>query len=314
MMENKDMIVNCSFYDNKYSCGHETIHNCIANMSPIPVTAAEVYFLANVIRFEMFDNDISVGYNGLNTIFQGIKTNITRAVRLKYVDDEECALEDIKENLMKNRLIILYLKAEGLYYHSISQKRYPYHMVICYGYNEVTGDLFIADLCVNDDNKVSSLQLEADYESIIRNTKEYLIFEENNDKSISFCRESIVSVVKNELALYLKHQHKIIINYLNQLPNTEHEYQANSIIAFKWVIIIPLLCSLRDFIQERNICLTNVEKLNNLIANWETEIYRVIKNVYKRRNTYENIDIEDLDIRTHQIINLIMEKLDYGSY
>lgn len=313
----KYIIPDCNFTANKYSCGHETICQCMDISFNNSLKPEDIYFLGNGLRFEFLHGDISLGYNDLKLTMEGICTSITpkikRVVCTGTVDD---IFELIAKEIRKNHLIILYLRSEALYYHSIAENRYPYHMVVVYGIDYENKLLILADLFVNDDHKATSIFLEAPIHKMLVYACELLIFEKEKSLELKDSPQYHIKVLE-ELHFFVAESGGLYFLeiYFQGLEKEKNaQYKVNSIISAKWNIIDPFLFYTKDYIKNK-VLPDYITKIESLMDRWQKILYKYIKYCYMNKvgNYYQLLSIDKALEETRCLFIELLNKLEGGT-
>ena len=290
---------------NKVNCGHETILCCLDNQNYNKIDLCELYFIANPNTMKRISNTNNFGYNDLSDVISNINKNTN--FNIKRIINENNS-EKILEEIKKNSLVLLYVKASMLIYQKIRVVKYPFHMVIANGFDTSNNTIHIIDTFENDDLGISAKEHDLDMDFVLNHTVEYCVFERKREKTLQIlnyrCIEENIKMASqnDELGLFYN-----INSYFKFLETINMEVRADNLAAFRWIVTGSFFYNLIRYVQYNKESKYDLIDLQELQKKWDIMLRKYIKDCLRKSNQclYEKHEIAELIVETQNKISKI---------
>lgn len=298
------VLSNVNFKPNQYACGHETIKTCLDYSYNNHCSSAVLFFLTGGLDFDFLSGEKTLGFNTVeHTVFLLRKfwgNNIFWYGRLQNFEK----LEIINRELQKGNILTLYIKAEGLIWQSISEIRYPYHMINVYGIDCEKHLLYISDQFAYDDRKNTIIINCYPWEKIINNTIEIIVYKRNKDLELyNRFDNDIMKELEDFINPTLLHGLNLILLYFEQLESvSDIKYRLNSVTSTRW-LIVPIFQHLKDFLVEKRQGVFTTE-IDVLIDRWKKTMLKYLKLLFvnEKMNMIKSLEIKNLVESSREVI------------
>lgn len=288
---------------NKVNCGHETILCCLNNQNIMDINLYELYFISNPNTMCMIPNTNNFGYINLEDVVNNLNININ--ANIKRITNMKNFKKIMIDEIRKNNLILLYVKASMLIYQKIRVVKYPFHMVIANGFNTTDNTIHIIDTFENDDFGISTGEHDLDMDFVLENTIEYCVFEKKSKRKLRINNYDCIkknirtSILNNKSALFYN-----INLYFQFLETIDMENRIESLTAFRWIVSESFFLNLEQYIKNNRSLKCNLEKGEETRNKWNIVIRRYIKSCLKKSNQclYEKHEIACLISETQNFI------------
>lgn len=290
---------------NKVNCGHETILCCLSNQIKTNIELCELYFITNPNTMSIIPNTSNFGYINLDDVVSNLNKNTNLNIRriIKTNNSKTNIIDEIK----KNNLVLLYVKAPMLIYQEIKVVKYPFHMVIANGFDTFNNTIHIIDTFENDDLGISAAEHNLNMDFVLSHTIEYCVFEREKEKELkilnySCIEKNIIASSDNKSGLF----HNIDC-YFKFLEEINMKDKIDSLAAFRWIVSGSFFYNLIEYVKYNEGLKNNLVKLQELYKKWDILIWKYIKDCMKTcgQNLYEKNNIAKLISETQDLVGVI---------